>query len=215
MKTNIKTLIISGGDIKKETLNNTLKHINFNNIIAVDKGLEILDECKIKPNYIIGDFDSVNPELINKYSNSKIIKLNPEKDLTDTHSAIDLALEIKSTEITILGAIGTRLDHTMANIHILKQALDKNIKAKIVNEKNEIELINKEIIIKKDDNYKYVSIIPLTTNVTGITIEGMKYIINDYTLSIGDSLGVSNEQIDKEAKISIKTGILVVIKSKD
>ena len=103
----------------------------------------------------------------------------------------------------------------MANIHILKQALDKNIKAKIVNEKNEIELINKEIIIKKDDNYKYVSIIPLTTNVTGITIEGMKYIINDYTLSIGDSLGVSNEQIDKEAKISIKTGILVVIKSKD
>ena len=71
------------------------------------------------------------------------------------------------------------------------------------------------IIIKKDDNYKYVSIIPLTTNVTGITIEGMKYIINDYTLSIGDSLGVSNEQIDKEAKISIKTGILVVIKSKD
>ena len=66
MKTNIKTLIISGGDIKKETLNNTLKHINFNNIIAVDKGLEILDECKIMPSYIIGDFDSVNPELINK-----------------------------------------------------------------------------------------------------------------------------------------------------
>ena len=69
--------------------------------------------------------------------------------------------------------------------------------------------------VKFDNNYKYVSIIPLTTNVTGITIEGMKYIINDYTLSIGDSLGVSNEQIDKEAKISIKTGILVVIKSKD
>ncbi len=213
----MNTLIITGGKINKNFAKKYLKSNKYDIIIAVDKGLETIDYLKLEPQYILGDFDSVNTKILEKYKtqNIKIIKLNPEKDLTDTHSAIDLALEIKSTEITILGAIGTRLDHTMANIHILKQALDKNIKAKIVNEKNEIELINKEIIIKKDDNYKYVSIIPLTTNVTGITIEGMKYIINDYTLSIGDSLGVSNEQIDKEAKISIKTGILVVIKSKD
>lgn len=213
----MKTLIITGGKINKNFAKKYIKSNKYDIIIAVDKGLETIDYLKLEPQYILGDFDSVNTKILEKYKtqNIKIIKLNPEKDLTDTHSAIDLALEIKSTEITILGAIGTRLDHTMANIHILKQALDKNIKAKIVNEKNEIELINKEIIIKKDDNYKYVSIIPLTTNVTGITIEGMKYIINDYTLSIGDSLGVSNEQIDKEAKISIKTGILVVIKSKD
>jgi len=213
----MKTLIITGGKINKNFAKKYLKSNKYDIIIAVDKGLETIDYLKLQPQYVLGDFDSVNTKILEKYKkqNIKIIKLNPEKDLTDTHSAIDLALKLKSTEITILGAIGTRLDHTMANIHILKQALDKNIKAKIVNEKNKIELINKEIIIKKDDNYKYVSIIPLTTNVTGITIEGMKYIINDYTLSIGDSLGVSNEQIDKEAKISIKTGILVVIKSKD
>ena len=213
----MKTLIITGGKINNNFAKKYLKSNKYDIIIAVDKGLETIDYLKLQPQYVLGDFDSVNTKILEKYKkqNIKIIKLNPEKDLTDTHSAIDLALKLKSTEITILGAIGTRLDHTMANIHILKQALDKNIKAKIVNEKNEIELINKEIIIKKDDNYKYVSIIPLTTNVTGITIEGMKYIINDYTLSIGDSLGVSNEQIDKEAKISIKTGILVVIKSKD
>lgn len=213
----MKTLIITGGKINKNFAKKYLKSNKYDIIIAVDKGLETIDYLKLQPQYVLGDFDSVNTKILEKYKkqNIKIIKLNPEKDLTDTHSAIDLALKLKSTEITILGAIGTRLDHTIANIHILKQALDKNIKAKIVNEKNEIELIDKEIIIKKDDNYKYVSIIPLTTQVTGITIEGMKYIINDYTLSIGDSLGVSNEQIDKDAKISIKTGILIVIKSKD
>lgn len=213
----MKTLIITGGKINKNFAKKYLKSNKYDIIIAVDKGLETIDYLKLQPQYVLGDFDSVNTKILEKYKkqNIKIIKLNPEKDLTDTHSAIDLALKLKSTEITILGAIGTRLDHTIANIHILKQALDKNIKAKIVNEKNEIELIDKEIIIKKDDNYKYVSIIPLTTQVTGITIEGMKYIINDYTLSIGDSLGVSNEQIDKDAKISIKIGILVVIKSKD
>lgn len=213
----MKILIITGGKINKNFAKKYLKSNKYDIIIAVDKGLETIDYLKLQPQYVLGDFDSVNTKILEKYKkqNIKIIKLNPEKDLTDTHSAIDLALKLKSTEITILGAIGTRLDHTIANIHILKQALDKNIKAKIVNEKNEIELIDKEIIIKKDDNYKYVSIIPLTTQVTGITIEGMKYIINDYTLSIGDSLGVSNEQIDKDAKISIKIGILVVIKSKD
>ena len=213
----MKILIITGGKINKNFAKKYLKSNKYDIIIAVDKGLETIDYLKLQPQYVLGDFDSVNTKILEKYKkqNIKIIKLNPEKDLTDTHSAIDLALKLKSTEITILGAIGTRLDHTIANIHILKQALDKNIKAKIVNEKNERELIDKEIIIKKDDNYKYVSIIPLTTQVTGITIEGMKYIINDYTLSIGDSLGVSNEQIDKDAKISIKIGILVVIKSKD
>lgn len=215
MKTNIKTLIISGGDIKKETLNNTLKHINFNNIIAVDKGLEILDECKIKPNYIIGDFDSVNPELINKYSNSKIIKLNPEKDFTDTQMAIKLAIEIKSTEILILGAIGTRIDHTIANIHILKECLEKEIKCQIVNENNKIFLIKEDTIINLENNYKYISLIPLTTEVTGVTLIGFKYLLDNSTLKIGESIGVSNEQLNQEAQIKLKNGILICIKSKD
>lgn len=120
-----------------------------------------------------------------------------------------------SLDITIIGAIGTRIDHTLANIHILKEAMEKNIKVKIINENNEIELIDKYIKIGKDNNFKYISIIPLTTEVTGITIKGMKYPLKDYTLSIGNSLGVSNEQIDKTATIEIKQGILIIIKSRD
>lgn len=142
-------------------------------------------------------------------------KLNPEKDLTDTEAGIDLAIKLKSTQITIIGAIGTRQDHTIANIHILKKALDKNIKSKIINEKNEIELINKDIVLKKDNKYKYISIIPLTSKVTELTIEGMKYSLKNYTLEIGNSLGISNEQIDEFAEIKIKSGILIIIKSRD
>ena len=67
--------------------------------------------------------------------NIKIKELNPEKDFTDTAEAINLAIELKSTEITIIGAIGTRIDHVLANIHILKKSLDKNIKTKIINER--------------------------------------------------------------------------------
>ena len=177
----------------------------------------MLDKIKIKPTYIVGDFDSLNSKVLKKYekTNIKIKRLIPEKDLTDTHSALKLAIELKSTEIIIIGAIGTRLDHTIANIHILKEAIENKIKVKIINENNEIELVDKTVKIKKDTSFKYISIIPFTTEVTGLTLKGFKYSLENYTLSVGNSLGVSNEQIENEAEIKIKQGILIIIKSRD
>ena len=93
--------------------------------------------------------------------------------------------------------------------------MEQNIKAKIINENNEIQLINKSIKIEKNNKYKYISIIPLTTEIIGLTIKGMKYPLEDYTLTIGNSLGVSNEQINKIAEINIKEGIVIIIKSRD
>lgn len=211
----MKTLIISGGNVTKEILKDVLENNSFDNIIAVDKGLEILDECKIELNYIIGDFDSVNTRIVNRYNNANIIKLNPEKDFTDTHMAIKLALEIKSSYIVILGAIGTRIDHTIANIHVLKECMERKIMCEIINENNKIMLINKSCYIDLDKKYKYVSLIPLTTNVTGVTLKGFKYFLKNATLSIGKSIGVSNEQIEEKAKIELKEGILICIRSRD
>ena len=169
------------------------------------------------PDYILGDFDSIDKKVLEKYKTQKIKinELKPEKDFTDTEEAINLAIKLKSSEFVIIGAIGTRIDHVLANINVLKIALDNNIKAQIINEHNEIELINNELIIEKNNLYKYKSIMPLTTQVEGITITGMKYPLENYTLTIGNSLGVSNEQIEKTAKIKVKDGILIVIKSRD
>lgn len=212
----VRTIIISGGDTNKENLEKEILKNNYINIIAVDKGLEILDKCNIKPNYIIGDFDSLNEKIFQKYkeeSNIEIIKLNPEKDYTDTHMAIKLAIQLNSTDITIMGSIGNRIDHTLSNIHILKETLTREINCKILNENNSITLINKTTIIKKE--YPYVSLIPLTTTVEGVTLKGFKYSLNNATMKIGESIGVSNEQIEDEAIIQIKEGILIVIQAKD
>lgn len=214
----LKTIIISGGNINKDFVEKMDLKNKFNNIIASDKGLEILDKCNIKPNYIIGDFDSLNEKVLNKYINDeaiKIIRLNPEKDYTDTHMALKLAIELKSTDITIIGAIGTRLDHTLANINILKEALDNGVSCKILNENNNITLINKKITIKRDEKYPYVSLIPLTTLVKGVTLTGFKYPLNNATLKIGESIGVSNEQTKDSSIIELKEGILIVIQSRD
>lgn len=213
----MNTLIVTGGEINKNFLKKHLKINKYDIIIAVDKGLETLDILNITPNYVVGDFDSIDKTILRKYENTQIeiIKLNPEKDLTDTHSAINLAIGLKSKKIIIIGAIGTRLDHTIANIHILKLAIDKGINIKIINETNEITLINNSIKIYKDQNYKYISLIPLTTTVENITLKGFKYPLTKRTLYIGDSLGISNEQLQQEGEIQLEKGILILIKSKD
>lgn len=214
----LNTIIISGGNINENFFKEVMKKNEFNNVIACDRGLEVLYKCNIKPNYIIGDFDSINKNILENYkkaSDIKIISLNPEKDYTDTHMALKLAIDLNSNDITIVGAIGTRLDHTLANINILKEALDNDVNCKIINENNYISLIDKTTIIEKDNRYKYVSLIPITTVATGITLQGFKYSLQNATMKIGESIGVSNEQIDEVARIELKEGILILLRTKD
>lgn len=211
------TLIISGGELNPDFLKTFIENKNIDNIIAVDKGLEILDKTNMMPNYIIGDFDSVSENILHEYTekNIKIVKLNPEKDYTDTHMALKLAIELNSTSVYIVGALGRRIDHAIANIHILKEMLGNNIECKIVDENNEIQLITKGETKLQNIEYKYISLIPLTTKVDGITLSGFKYPLNNAVLEIGHSIGVSNELIGDTATIEIKSGILIMIKSKD
>ena len=105
------TLIISGGNVDIEFLNKTLTNFSYDNIIAVDKGLESLYLLKVLPNHIVGDFDSVNKSIVDFYNNKNIPihKYNPEKDYTDTDIAIKLAISLNSTNITIIGATRNKI----------------------------------------------------------------------------------------------------------
>lgn len=213
----MSTLIVTGGNVNTEFLKKILEKNKFETIIAADKGLEALNKINVMPNYIIGDFDSVNKTTLNQYENKniEITYLKPEKDFTDTHMAIKLAIEKRAKHITIIGATGTRMDHTLANIHALNETLQNNVPTEIINENNRIMLINKKAKLIKNTNYKYVSIIPLTTKITGVTLKGFKYNIENATINLGESIGVSNEQIEQEALIEIKEGIAILIYSKD
>ena len=215
----MKTLIIAGGEIHINILKEHCINQSEQNMIAVDKGLEALYKLDIIPNHVVGDFDSVSPEILEFYKKQPQIifhKFNAEKDNTDTDIALQLAIQLKSSKITILGALGKRMDHATANIHILKDALEANIPCQILDEYNRIYLIDSGKTLEKDKVYgKYVSLIPLTSTVEGLTLTGFKYPLNDYTLPIGTSLGISNEIIEDIAHIEMEKGILIVIESKD
>lgn len=215
----MKTLIVTGGDINLEQLREYGEEYRKQNIIAVDKGLEKLSKLNIRPTHVVGDFDSISKEILEQYQDNKQIifhKYNPEKDNTDTDIAIQLAIQLQSSNIIILGALGKRMDHSLANIHILKYALDAKIPCQIVDNYNRIYLIGDKHTLYKNKTYgKYISLIPLTSRVEGITLKGFKYPLTNYSMPIGLSLGISNEIIEETATIEIKKGVLIVIESKD
>lgn len=215
----MRTLIITGGDVNKDFLLKTMNEEKFDIIIAVDNGLKVLNEINVKPNHIVGDFDTVDEKILNQYKNDKSIeihKYNPIKDNTDTDIAIKLAIELKSDKIIVIGGIGTRLDHVLANIHVLKHAIDSNIECKMLDDNNEIQLINKTMLLnKKELRKKYVSLIPLTEKVDNINLTGFKYELKNGCLEIGTSLGISNEIVKEQAKIEFISGILIMILSND
>ena len=168
------------------------------------------------PHLLLGDFDSIEKDVYDYYKkkNVKIITEKIEKDYTDTHLAIDIAINKGCKKIYMFGCTGSRLDHTLSNIFLLRYILSRNVLGCIIDGNNDIYLIDREIKLKKEKDYK-ISLLAITDKVNGICTEGLYYKLSGSTISMGESIGVSNEFIDEECKIKIDSGLLLVLKSKD
>lgn len=216
-----RALLISGGHINNNYMKSYLEGRHYDIVIAIDGGLEKADGLGIMPTHIVGDFDTVSKEILNKYSRNdkiNIKRLIPEKDFTDTQVALSTALDNGCTHIEIAGGTGTRLDHTIANIHILQMALGRCEDAVIVNENNRIRLVNGKLTVKKTDVFgKYISFLPLTEHVKNVSLRGFKYPLDNYDFDVKTtlSLGVSNELAKEEAEVELDEGVLIMIESAD
>lgn len=179
-------------------------------IIAADRGYEILKKAGIHIDIAIGDFDSLGyvPNDV------EVLKLKVEKDDTDTMTAVRYALERGFKEITLLGGIGGRLDHTIANLQTLTFIAVHGASGRLLDETNEIlGLLPGEYEFYKKTGYS-LSTFSMTDKVTGLCEIGVKYPLNNAVLTNKFPLGVSNEIIDERAVISFKSGILFVCFSK-
>lgn len=203
----MRVLIFSGGEFTR--LPDGIDIYNYDVIIAADSGYLSACDCGIVPDVFVGDFDSVLRE---KVSAAKIISLNPVKDKTDTQEAIDYAVSQGAKHITIVGALGNRFDHTLANVHLLKYARTSNVFAEIVDVNTYITLADSELFIKKKDGF-CISLLPLS-DCFGVSVSGVFYPLDNADMPIGNPYGISNEFTDDFAKISVKSGELLVILSK-
>ena len=139
-----RTVIVSGGILEKEFVLPILQSEETEFIIGVDKGLQFLYENEIKPDYIVGDFDSVPREIVEYYrteENVPIREFNPVKDASDTEIALRLCLGLRRKEIYILGGTGNRIDHLWANIQCLNIALAAGSEAMILDSHNRIRIL--------------------------------------------------------------------------
>ncbi|MGZ7441618.1 thiamine diphosphokinase [Paenibacillus sp. TH7-28] len=209
-----RVLIFAGGRIDPDVI----KDIRADDVvIGADRGALFLVEQGIRPHLAVGDFDSVSPGELDKIKENsmKLIACDPiDKDLTDTELAYDLALQQQPAEILMTGVIGTRLDHTLANVHMMLRGLQQQIRTDIWDKHNYITLTDSECRIM-DRGYTYVSLLPFTPEVTGITLTGFLYPLENASLSIGQSLGVSNRLTGPEGIVRISSGLLLIMQSKD
>lgn len=217
---NMNTVLICGGEINDEFARKCLKKINPEWIVGVDKGLEFCYRNQIVPNWILGDFDSISPEIIEWYKKQEEIPIKqykPEKDDTDTRLGIELAMKLDSDKIFLLGATGGRLDHYMGNLQSLLILAKEEKEGWILDEQNAITVrkAGKIGITKKEQFGKYVSFFSMGDEVTGLSLRGFKYPLNQYTLKNSDGLAVSNEILEDEAEIEFKTGELMIVESRD
>jgi thiamine pyrophosphokinase len=238
-------LLISGGTVSKSVFEAVLLEYSFYKIIACDKGIEACNSMNIIPDVVIGDFDSADRTVADSYRDKcEFVDLDIHKDFTDTHAAINYIIneiycdcnngtdtglsdavkgdaqnniinKYDKVELIILGATGTRLDHTMANIGMLKLCLEHNIQACIIDEHNRIRMIDKECTLCRDKLYPYVSLIPYSEKVCNVKLTGFEYPVSSFTFVIGDSIGVSNSIVEDKAAITLDAGKLLVIESHD
>lgn len=176
--------------------------------IGVDHGVEELLKQNIRPLFTIGDFDSLEDR---KSLNDLNLKILPtRKDVTDTHAAIEYALENGYDEIELYGVTGGRLDHFMAVICLLEKYQDVDIK--IIDKQNSICLLRPGHHQIYGDGYTYISFFALDE--TRLTIKNAKYLLDNYLLKRNDPLCVSNE-IDGDYAVVENTHNIFLIKSND
>lgn len=208
--------IVTGGALSEDFLADYRKKYPEQLLIVVDGALEITHRLKILPDYIVGDFDTVDTSLLSYYDNKIILRHPPEKDQTDTELAIETALEAGCKSLFFLGATGSRLDHSLGNIFLLQGLLEQGIAAVIINENNRLYLKNKSFTLQKNQTYgDYISLLPLSEQVEQVTLTGFKYPVHQITFFRERTLGISNEITKETAGVEFSRGTFIVVEAKD
>ena len=180
-------------------------------VIGVDGGSRHLESLGVLPHLAVGDMDSIPENLLQEYRQSGVeLHLHPpKKDATDLELALELALARGASRISILGATGGRLDHTLGNLFLLARCLPSGIPACIMDQEQCIHLTDQTLILSGAVG-DTLSLLPATPEVCGVSLTGLEYPLNDATLAFGTSWGMSNVFVKTQATVTLRSGRLFV-----
>ncbi|MDO4156208.1 MAG: thiamine diphosphokinase [Oscillospiraceae bacterium] len=180
--------------------------------LCADSGLRHARALGIKPDWILGDFDSSSEVPDGK----NVLRYPPEKDDTDTMLAVKLALSMGAQEIQIYGGLGGRFDHAIANVQVLRYLTEQGAIGTLCDAQNWMTIQTGGTIRQYPKRLGwYFSLLSLSDVCTGVTVRGTRYTLEKGILSAGIPLGVSNEIIAEQAEVSFEQGALLVLYTRD
>ena len=185
--------------------------------IAADGGYLYCKMLGIKPDIIVGDMDSIDDSVRNDIEEIKascperVITLKPEKDDTDTLSALRIGMEKGYRMFRIYGAMGGRIEHTIANIQCLNYLKNKGAKGYIMDANVMMTVIRNESVRFNRTMEGYMSLFALGEKAEGVTITGMKYLLENAIVTNDYPIGISNEFIGVEGQVTVEKGTLLII----
>ncbi|PIE76896.1 MAG: thiamine diphosphokinase [Clostridiales bacterium] len=203
----ITALIVNGTATDGNFLRKELADVGF--IIAVDGGMHQLDAIAVTPNVLVGDLDSYHYCGDHLAASVEIVKLNPEKDLSDLEFAIQLAVQRGATELRLFNAVGDRLDHSLINFNVLMQAKQLGVLAEWRAPKQRLIVAQQHQVLTNISGQTF-SIIPLT-NLSGVTIRGAKYPLTNQVIEHYSSRCLSNIAVDDSVSITIEQGDAFIV----
>ena len=201
----LRVVIIAGGSYKP-----CFEIEEDDYVICADHGYDHALKHGIKPDILIGDMDSVNAET-NSFPEKLVLPVR--KDFTDSETAVKYAIDMNPKEIVLLGFTGTRLDHTLANIFLLKLIHENGIDGYIQDENNIIYYFRDSVSFENKKGYT-VSLIPISEKIIGVSTYGLDYPLNNETLYFGETRSISNFIINDKAGYTAKDGNGIVVITK-
>jgi len=203
----VRCVIVGGADIGNyEFIRENLRRDDY--MIFCDSGLQHLEQLRVKPDLIVGDFDShENPRL-----DVETIVLPCEKDDTDTVFAVKEAVQRGFEDFLLLGVVGARLDHTLGNVYTLLWLDSLGKTGSIIDDYSEMELVSGKPA-RISDKYPFFSLLCIDGRAGGIDVQNAKYPLPDAEITCEYQYGISNEVLPGEtAVVSVRQGRLLLIK---
>jgi thiamine pyrophosphokinase len=181
-------------------------------VVCADGGLRVVRKVGVTPQVVIGDFDSARRSLLTwaRTRGARLLPYPREKDKTDTELAVQYAVRAGANPIDLIGVLGGRIDHLLANIGLLISLAKKRRRSRILHGQAELFLVAPRASIPGRVGDR-VSLIPVSATVAGVTTRGLKYPLADSTLRIDATRGVSNEITTLPARVRVRRGWLLVV----
>ena len=206
--------VVTGGELGDPAfLRDQVEAVKPKAMICADRGARHLHAAGIVPTLIVGDMDSLDAESARRYEalGCRFIRHPREKDETDTELALREAFGMAPSEVWIWGAMGYRIDHTLANLSLLVQGVEQGVAVKLIDEWCEVFLVTRRMVLEGETG-QTVSLFPFAGDVTGVTLTGFEYPLTKAVLAVGHPRGTSNRLAASRGIIEIDAGCLLAVR---